>query len=115
MQEEIRVGEIKEIRKNAAWGSRRRKLAERERKSRMDRRGTTGARMYPQFQKIPWPCREENTAPCSVCRSIGLQKAHQRHPGCVGRLFSSFLLLAHLTGRHGPDMWALFLQRQMQG
>lgn len=52
MQEESRVGrEIKET--DAAWGRGRRKLAERERKSRIGRRGTAGARIYPQFQKIP--------------------------------------------------------------
>lgn len=53
MQEESRVGrEIKEI-NSAALGRGRRKLAERERKSRMGRSRTTGVKIYPQFQMIP--------------------------------------------------------------
>lgn len=52
MQEETKVGrEIKKI-KSAAWGRGRRKLAEREMKSRVGRR--EGGKIYPQFQKSPW-------------------------------------------------------------
>lgn len=46
VQKESRVGrEIKET--ESAWQIEKRKLAERERKSRMGRRGTLGARIYP--------------------------------------------------------------------
>lgn len=90
MQEESRVGrEIKET--DAAWGRGRRKLAERERKSRIGRRGTAGARIYPQFQKIPWQCREGSTDQCSVSACLMGLRHHTRD------------ILAVLAGSSAPS------------
>lgn len=88
MQEETRVGrEIKEI-NSAALGRGRRKLAERERKSRMGRSRGTGVKIYPQFHMIPRLCREGSKAKCNVSANLmGLR--YNRHAGCVGRLLST--------------------------
>ena len=81
----------KRVRRDAAWGRGRRKLAERERKSWMGRRGTAGARIYPQFQKIPWQCREGSTAQCSVSACLMGLKHHTRD------------ILAVLAGSSAPS------------